>query len=232
MGKSKRENARAGITKKISRLPSTGVSNMSKQVKTTVIEKKYTDKRTKEEKIIKIDYAKVVDRLNEFRKDHVRSKIATNHKILADGSVVFKSYIWKDKSDFVESLKAGVNIETALYTADSEGTAKSTDTGDEKSFEKLETISVGRGLALLGYSVSGEIASSEEMQEFEDYKNHKALEELEESADTLRTATNLDQLRVAFTALSAGHKIKLTALKDELKTKLIKRESEMGHESN
>lgn len=169
---------------------------MSKSVATTKIEKQYKDKKTGEWKSITINYAKVVDRLNEFRSDYSNSKISTNHKILDDGSIVFKAYAWKDKTDFMEILKSGADATVALLSADSEGTAKSTDTG-EKSFEKLETISLGRCLALLGYAGTGEIASSEEMEEFEKFKRDKA----EAAIEALNEASTLEELKDTFFSL-------------------------------
>jgi len=189
---------------------------MANRVKTTVIEKK-----TKSGGVVRIDYAKVVDRLNEFRKEHAQSKIKTDHKILNDGAVIFKAYIWKDKTDFVEALKNGTELNIALYTADAEGTAKSTDTG-EKSFEKLETISVGRALALLGYAVTGEIASAEEMDRFNGDKIAKKETELETGAKRLRAAKTMDGLKVAYMSLPSDQRSELTGLKDELKAKLTK----------
>ena len=42
-----------------------------------------------------------------------------------------------------------------------------------KGFEKIESISVGRALAMLGYCADGEIATSEEMEEFQDFQKTK-----------------------------------------------------------
>ena len=45
-----------------------------------------------------------------------------------------------------------------------------------KSFEKLESIAVGRALAFAGFSADGEIASFEEMEEYE--KKPSKIEEI------------------------------------------------------
>ena len=48
---------------------------MTRTVKTSIIEKKFTNKTTGKEQTISINYAKVIDRLNVFRSDYPRSKI-------------------------------------------------------------------------------------------------------------------------------------------------------------
>lgn len=116
-------------------------------------------------------YAQVVDRLNAFRKACPNSKISTE-SFTQDGVTIFKARVWKNKADFLELLKSGIGKEEALLSADADGTARSDeqDLKKEKGFEKLETIAVGRALAMLGYAASGEIASAEEMDEFFNFK--------------------------------------------------------------
>lgn len=184
---------------------------MSKSVQTTKIEKKYKDKKTGEWKSITINYAKVADRLHEFRQDNPRSKISTTYKEDSEGHVVFKAYVWKDKTDFLEALKV-TDASTALLSADSEGSAKSQSDG-EKDFEKLETIAVGRALALLGYAVTGEIASSEEMEAFEAFKLEKFEAEINE-ADKVDTLMNI------FNKMNAEEKKTFTPLLAEKKKEL------------
>jgi hypothetical protein len=145
---------------------------MNRSVQTTKIEKKYKDKKTGEWKSLTIDFAKVNDRLMEFRKEHPRGKISTRSQDDASGRTKFKAYVWKDKSDYIEMLKHVTDPEVALLTADADASARNSTT-EEKDFEKLETIAVGRALAYLGYSVGGEIASSEEMDEFYGYQEEK-----------------------------------------------------------
>lgn len=170
---------------------------MSKSVKTTQIEKK-----TKSGAVIKLDYAKVVDRLNEFRSSNPRSKVMTNHKVLEGGNVVFKAYIWKDKTDFIELLKTGVDQATAILSADSEGTSEFAK-DSEKKFEKLETIAVGRALALLGYAGSGEVASSEEMEEFENFKLEQKREVILSAITSLESAKTINALKDIWQGLTA-----------------------------
>lgn len=116
-------------------------------------------------------YAQVVDRLNAFRTANPNSKIATDCST-ENGTTIFKARIWKDKADFIDLLKSGIGKDEALLSADAEGTARSDEKKltSEKGFEKLETIAVGRALAMLGYAASGEIASAEEMEEFFEFR--------------------------------------------------------------
>lgn len=205
---------------------------MTKQVKTSVIEKKFKNKAGQEQ-TIKINYAKVVDRLNAFRSDYPRSKILTQSKTM-DGSITFKAFIWKDKDELLEALKQGVDKEAIYYTADSEGTAQKEVNKSEKNFEKLETIAVGRALALLGYSVSGGIASTEEMEEFEDYKAQKYEEAVDEAKRSLDGASSIEELRKTFVALEikVRNNSSVIAKKDECKAKLIKNNQGDQNESN
>lgn len=132
-------------------------------------------------------YAKVAERLKLFREDHPKSKQESGYETDVDGSIVFTVWLWKDKSELIELMKAGVIDKDALRSsADANGNARSsrivakpgangtTAAVKEKEFEKLESIALGRALAMLGYLASGEIASSEEMEEFERFKHDQA----------------------------------------------------------
>jgi hypothetical protein len=136
---------------------------MVKEVKTTTIEKKYTDKKGVE-RTLTIEYAKAADRLKQFREDCPRGVIETNF-VIQDGQIIFTAKVSKDST---------ANSATAT------GHAMGRNTG-EKAFEKLETISVARALALLGYLAGGEVASSEEMEEFYEYKFEKYQERIEKA---------------------------------------------------
>lgn len=128
------------------------------------------------------EYAQVKDRLNEFRKENPRGLIETTPTIQADGQIMFKTRIVKDKAD-----------ETS---AEATGHALGQNKG-AKAFEKLETISVGRALALLGYGSDGAIASSEEMEEFEDWKLEKELEAI----DKISKCKNLAELKEVWNSI-------------------------------
>lgn len=134
---------------------------------------------TKKTKTIKVgggaDYAKVADRIKEFREDCPNGDIKTK-PLDVNGQLVFKATVVKDRAD-ESSPRATAHAQT-------------TKVGD-KAFEKLETIAVGRALANLGYMADGEIATSEEMEEFAEYKNEK----IEGMADTIKKIDNVEDLK-------------------------------------
>jgi hypothetical protein len=143
------------------------------------------------------EYARVPERIRLFREDCPSGKIITKHEVNDKGETIFKSYVWKDKRD----VKYSDNGQVILDSADSNGTAKNTVKGD-KDFEKLETISIGRGLAILGYLASGEVASGEEMEEYYREKEERdrlaAIQHREQVVDNLRACLDLDTLRDTF----------------------------------
>lgn len=176
---------------------------MSNTVKTTRIEKKYKDKKTGEYKTITIDYAKVVDRLNEFRGANPRGLIETSPSMQGD-MIFFKAHILKDKSD--------------ENSAEATGHAVGKNDGSEKVFEKLETLAVGRALAMLGYAAGGEIASFEEMEDFKQYQD----ELIDNTVNTINSFTQLDELKQYFLSLKGNlmaHS-KVIAAKDAKKKEL------------
>lgn len=102
-------------------------------------------------------YATVPTRIKEFREMCPNGLIETTPSVQEDGSLIFKTRILKDKS----------NPDSGEGTGHSRGfTKNSKGEEDPKAFEKLETISVGRALAILGFMASGDVASFEEMEEF------------------------------------------------------------------
>lgn len=140
-------------------------------------------------------YAQVKERIKEFRQDNPNGLIETNPTIQGDGQILFKARILKDKAD-----------ETS---AEGTGHALGKNSG-QKAFEKLETIAVGRALAMLGYMSDGEIASSEEMEEFIAYKEEKK----QEAIDNIKATKTLDELKEVFMGLG-----NLMADKDIIKAK-------------
>jgi len=113
------------------------------------------------------EYAKVAERLKLFREECPYGLIDTSMEM--NGThVIFKTRVLKDKKDETSAEATGHAI---MSIKESE---------KQKAFEKLETVSVGRALATLGYLASGEIASGEEMQRYYEAKFEKAIEELEE----------------------------------------------------
>lgn len=170
------------------------------------------------------EYAKVADRLNEFRSANPRSKISIKFSYNEKGDLTHHAYIWKDKTDFYDLLKSGVSAKEAIESADAEGSSLmyADKVKQEKGFEKNETIAIGRALAVLGYASSGEIASSEEMEEFEDFKKQKAEDARSEAINRLAKAKDMKALQetwMSFTKdlqLDKEVQAKKNAMKEEL----------------
>ncbi len=161
-------------------------------------------KKTKTISLQGKEYAQVRDRIKEFRTDCPNGSTETKPEMLDGGQMVFQATVIKDLSD--ES--------SARATGSSYG--KSTGT---KSFEKLETIAVGRALAFLGYGADGAIASSEEMEDFFAYKEEQKMEAI----TVMQKVKTLDELKTYFLSLGSlmANKAIIKA-KDEMKVKLEK----------
>jgi hypothetical protein len=126
------------------------------------------------------DYAQVSERIKEFRQDCPNGLIETKPEQQTDGSIIFSARILKDKA----------NPNSGEGTGHSMGKIK-----DDKNFEKLETIAIGRALAILGYMASGEVASSEEMEEFLSEKENKRLARITELKAEVDKITKVEDLR-------------------------------------
>ncbi len=150
------------------------------------------------------DYAQVKERVKEFRKDCPNGLIETKPKIQADGSILFKATVIRDKSDPASAEATGHAI----------GNSKA-----DKAFEKLETIAVGRALAFLGFGADGEIASAEEMEEFLEFQKDKKEELLLLSKEKMGEAKNLDELKKVWADIPIVAKNELEGLKERLKEK-------------
>lgn len=147
------------------------------------------------------EYAKVADRIKEFRADCPNGDIKTK-PIEVNGQLVFKATVVKDRADD-SSPRATAHAQT-------------TKAGD-KAFEKLETIAVGRALANLGYMANGEIATSEEMEEFAEYKNEKLAPVIELINDA-KTLKDLLKINKEHSGLGSDFTALLTKKKNELET--------------
>ena len=172
---------------------------MLNSVKVSKIEKTFTDKKTNEVKKICIDYAKVTDRLEAFRTNHPNSKILTSYKN-ENNKVVFKAFLWRDKTEVIQSLANGIPKELIYLTADAEATAQKTITND-KDFEKLETMAIGRALSNLGYSSTGSIAEST-ISELNKYKDELYQDSVDSAIDRLQNCKTLDELKSNYQALN------------------------------
>lgn len=179
------------------------------------------DKRAATMQLSGNDYAKVAERIKLFREDWKDGKIESDHVTNEDGSVEYNAWIWKDKADLLELMKAGVtDKETLRSSADADGSSKGEVGKKVKDFEKLQTIAIGRALANLGYLGSGDVASFEEMEEFSKYQEQQKAETLKQAIITLQEAKNLDELKKAFIATNMMNDPVVVAAKDECKAKL------------
>lgn len=176
-------------------------------VKTTAIEKKYKDKKTGEWKSLTINHAKVNDRLKAFWEANPKGKIETTNKKDAT-TIEFKTFILADKSD--------------EYSREATGHALANLPLQEKDYEKLETISVGRALSLLGYSASGEVASTEEMEDFLEYKKQRKEQMIEGAILELSKATTLVELQTIWKSLGTAIKEQEVVDKKEELKKILK----------
>lgn len=194
---------------------------MLNHVKVSKIEKTFTDKKTNEVKKICIDYAKVTDRLEAFRTNHPNSKILTSYKN-ENNKVVFKAFLWRDKTEVIQSLANGISKDLIYLTADAEATAQKTITND-KDFEKLETMAIGRALSNLGYSSTGKIAEST-INELDKYKDELYQDSVDSAIDRLQNCKTLDELKANYQALDPVLRIDKTikVITEEIKKKLNK----------
>lgn len=135
-------------------------------------------------------YATVPTRIKEFREVCPNGLISTDYKFIEnDTKVAFRTRILKDKSDETSGEGTGTSF----------GPLKDAK-GNEipKAFEKLETISIGRALAILGFMASGEVASFEEMEDFMNDKETKRQFKIQEIKEEVDGIDNIDKLREFF----------------------------------
>lgn len=158
------------------------------------------------------EYAKVPERLKLFREDCPNGLIETKPTMQPDGSMMFQTRVLKDKSNPSSAEATG----TAFYNA--------IEMKKAKAFEKLETISVGRALALLGYLASGEVASSEEMDEFLANKETERQAYIQEQVDAFGDAKTMEELKELW-AVTNKTEPKILAAKDKRKLELEAMES-------
>jgi hypothetical protein len=147
------------------------------------------------------EYALVPDRLKRFREENPRAKIDSNPTYNVDGSITFKTVIVKDQADPHSAIGSG----NARYTE--------TELKKPKAFEKLETISKGRALADIGYLNDGQVATTEELEEFYEYKHEKYQEQIE-------NATSVPELVQLFNSMNGDEKKEFTELLSNKKKEL------------
>lgn len=153
------------------------------------------------------NYAQVKDRIKEFRTDCPNGLIETTPTFTEDG-IMFKARIVKDKNNPASAEATGHSFATASKNQ------------KEKQFEKQESIAVGRALALLGYASDGEIASSEEMEEFLADKEEKRAEAIMEVTEAIGNCANLEELKTLWSALSGEMKVAVKNAQEAKKLEL------------
>ena len=166
-----------------------------------------------------IDYAKVADRIKIFWEENPNGKIDTEREDISDNKVRFIARIWRDSKVILDLATVGTDINIVKLTANAMASADAAKKGDKEN-EKLETVAVGRALAMLGYLASGEVASREEMEQFEAYKD-----EIDKTIEKMKKAKTIDELRKLYVSLSAElrNNPKILNIKDELKKKLTEK---------
>ena len=153
-------------------------------------------------------YAQVKDRLKEFRSDCPNALIET-YPTITDTHIIFKARILKDKGDPASAEATGHSMGVVA--------------GDKgKIFEKQETIAVGRALALLGYASDGEIASSDEMEEFQAHRQEQLAEAIMEVTEAIGNCGTQEELKKYWGSLSGEMKKLALEAKDAKKAELSK----------
>jgi len=114
-----------------------------------------TEEKNKKLKTIKLkgkDYVEVKERVLFFNEEYENGKIVTEELISPDGWVRFRAIVTPD-----------VTTPDRFFTgsAASVGSLKG-----EKAYEKLETVAVGRALALMGIGILEGVASADEIEKF------------------------------------------------------------------
>lgn len=151
------------------------------------------------------DYAKVPVRLKQFREDCPNGEVTSKRHWNEDGSLDFETTIVKDLRKPDSARSTG----WAHYSKE--------ELENPKAFEKLQTISVGRALSNLGYFNNGEIAGTEEMEEFHAYRDSKVAE----AVSSLESSKSIEGLREVFTSLGTLISEKgVIEAKDRMKAKL------------
>ena len=168
-----------------------------------------------------IDYAKVADRIKIFWEENPNGKIDTEREDISENKVRFIARIWRDSKVILDLATVGTDINIVKLTANATASADTTKKGDKEN-EKLETVAVGRALAMLGYLASGEVASREEMEQFEAYKANLFQDEIDKVINGMKKAKTIDELRKLYVSLGAELRTnqEILNLKDELKKKL------------
>lgn len=197
------------------------------------------NKRVATKRMGNFDMASAGDRILAFWEKNPKGKIFTDKDGKdGDGLKVFTSYIWKDNATWLEALKnmpASVTKEVAEYillmSADTNAPAKQPEGKEgKKDFEKLDTVSVGRALAKLGYLKDGQIASDEELEDRQYYKEYME-ERVEKESDTailmMSECKDLNALQTVWASIPGNIKVvkRVAEKKEEYKNELLEKEA-------
>lgn len=103
-------------------------------------------------------YVPVADRIKLFKEEHgIKGSIETETNIdFKEGAAIVKATIKVDGKILAQGQSFAFGLD------------------DEKSFEKAETVAVGRALAFAGYEADNGVASAEEMEAAEAHKEKKS----------------------------------------------------------
>lgn len=107
------------------------------------------------------DYVGVHVRIAKFWEKYPDGSIFTN-VINSNDYFDFKAVVYRTKEEYEKALPS------------STGHSRTYSTDKEKSFEKGETVAIGRALAIMGFETQSGLASEEEMQVFNDRKQTTA----------------------------------------------------------
>ena len=173
-----------------------------------------------------IDYAKVADRIKFFWEENPNGKIDTEREDISENKVRFIARIWRDSKVILDLATVGTDINIVKLTANATASADAAKKGDKEN-EKLETVAVGRALAMLGYLASGEVASREEMEQFEAYKADLFKDEINKTIEEMKKAKTIDELRKLYVSLSAELRTNQEILNVKDKLKQVIREKRM-----
>lgn len=131
------------------------------------------------------DYVLVKDRVEYFNATYELGSIQTEMITQSSNIVVFKAVIIPD-----------IELSDRRFTGHSFGTID-----DVKAFEKLETVAVGRALAMMGIGIVDSIASADEMDRFHKKEDKAAQDSGAAPASSIRPC---DKCGSGFKLVPAG----------------------------
>lgn len=176
------------------------------------------------------DMASAGDRLLAFWENYPDGKISIERNDY-DGSLVYKAFIWKKKSTYLEALATGAARDLVMESADAIAEARNEAALAKKDFEKLQTISIGRALAVLGFLKDGRVASDEELELWKDkaskFDANEYAQQKQQTLDAINQASDIDVLQEVWkNAAKANVRLindeELVAAKDAMKDKFTK----------